>query len=682
MRQSFPFLFCVWALLLTHGRMVAQEQDTLSYRLPQPVTITAQRYEIEALNSPQALSIFDLSDLLENNPRSTPEAMIGVPGIWMQKTNHGGGSPFIRGLTGNQTLLLVDGIRLNNSTYRYGPNQYLNTVDPLSLNRIEVVRGSGSVQYGSDALGGAAQLITQSPDFSGAGFQAKGRLYGKYMSQDMEWTGRAVVELQGEKVALLGGLSLKDFGDLVAGGDLGTQAPSAYQERDMDLKARIKVTDRNLLTAAYQFVRQENVGRFDQVAQRGYKTYQFDPQERTLGYLRWEHVARANWVESIRMILSYQQSVEGRTKQRENEDFITQEEDIIDTWGFTVEMVNPLPANGKLISGVEAYRDEVASQIFTTDVTGGLLATQRGLYPNDSKALNLAAFSLSRWELPSWIFEAGLRYNQINLDIPDETFGEIDIQPSAVVGNISAMYKLAPSDRVYTSLNSGFRAPNINDLSSFGSFDSGIEVPTSTLDPERSLTAEAGYKHVSRSVTLNTAVFYNRLFDLITRIPANFNGSSTFNGEDVYKKANTAKAYIWGIEADLLWQFAPRWEGYGTFSYAYGQDVSKDEPMRRIPPLNGLAGLRYTHPSGFWSKADLLFADKQDRLSGGDQSDHRIAAGGTPGWQVMNLTAGYTWNRFDFNLGLQNLWDEAYRMHGSGVDGYGRSLWAVLQIRI
>ena len=79
----------------------------------------------------------------------------------MQKTNHGGGSPFIRGLVGNQVLVLIDGIRLNNATFRYGPNQYLNTIDSWQIERIEVMRGSGSIQYGSDALGGVVNIISR-----------------------------------------------------------------------------------------------------------------------------------------------------------------------------------------------------------------------------------------------------------------------------------------------------------------------------------------------------------------------------------------------------------------------------------------------------------------------------------------------------------------------------------------
>jgi iron complex outermembrane receptor protein/hemoglobin/transferrin/lactoferrin receptor protein len=74
--------------------------------------------------------------------------------VYEQQTAHGQASPFIRGHTGQQTLLLFDGIRLNNSTYRKGPNQYFFTVDAQTVHSIEVTRGGASTRYGSDAIGG------------------------------------------------------------------------------------------------------------------------------------------------------------------------------------------------------------------------------------------------------------------------------------------------------------------------------------------------------------------------------------------------------------------------------------------------------------------------------------------------------------------------------------------------
>jgi outer membrane receptor protein involved in Fe transport len=103
--------------------------------------------------------------------------------------------------------------------------------------------------------------------------------------------------------------------------------------------------------------------------------------------------------------------------------------------------------------------------------------------------------------------------------------------------------------------------------------------------------------------------------------------------------------------------------------------------MRRIPPLYGRLGFRFEDRSGLWSEAEWRFATQQDRLSGGDVADHRIPPGGTPGWNVIDLRLGYDFPRLTLNGGIQNLFNEAYRIHGSGVDGYGRSGWIGARLR-
>jgi outer membrane receptor protein involved in Fe transport len=103
--------------------------------------------------------------------------------------------------------------------------------------------------------------------------------------------------------------------------------------------------------------------------------------------------------------------------------------------------------------------------------------------------------------------------------------------------------------------------------------------------------------------------------------------------------------------------------------------------MRRIPPLNGKLALQYSK-SKIFGEAEFLFATKQDRLSGGDIDDHRIPEGGTPGWNILNFKAGYSWEKISVNAGLQNIFNRAYRIHGSGIDGVGRSLWITLQFGV
>ena len=201
--------------------------------LNQEVIITADRQETLSFDGAQAVSVLNKQKLSFLAPMSMPDALITVPGVWMQKTNHGGGSPFIRGLTGYQTLLLIDGIRFNNTTFRSGPNQYLNTIDPLMTDRIEVVRGQGSVQYGSDAIGGVVQVMSHTPRFSPGGVSWDGYVYGKYLSEDMEKTGRFSLDVGMENTAISVGFTSKNLGDIVAGGRIGKLNSTGYNEYSM-----------------------------------------------------------------------------------------------------------------------------------------------------------------------------------------------------------------------------------------------------------------------------------------------------------------------------------------------------------------------------------------------------------------------------------------------------------------
>ena len=169
----------------------AQVDSTIQPKSLTEVVVSSQRKSTALLQVPYLVEKTNSKTISTYQPRTTPEALIGLNGVFVQKTNHGGGSPFVRGLTGNQVLMLVDGIRLNNSTFRYGPNQYLNTIDAFGIDHIEVAKGTGSVQYGSDALGGVIQVFSKEPEFSTGKNSWKGNVLGKFMTGGMEKTGHA-----------------------------------------------------------------------------------------------------------------------------------------------------------------------------------------------------------------------------------------------------------------------------------------------------------------------------------------------------------------------------------------------------------------------------------------------------------------------------------------------------------
>ena len=113
-------------------------------------------------------------------------------------------------------------------------------------------------------------------------------------------------------------------------------------------------------------------------------------------------------------------------------------------------------------------------------------------------------------------------------------------------------------------------------------------------------------------------------------------------------------------------------------SFNHGVNLTKSEPLRRIPPFNGYISLRYDLTK-FYLKGEMSWADDQQRLAAGDRDDNRIPIGGTPGWQAFNMYSGYNFNRIQLRLSLNNLLNADYRTHGSGINSVGRSFLLNMQ---
>ncbi len=681
-RQRF-FLLLVFLSVSIYSWATSEDSDTIStIYLNNSVIISAQRYETNAFERPESVAYLSKAQLNQLSPMSMPEALSHMPGVWVQKTNHGGGSAFIRGLTGYQTLLMIDGIRLNNSTYRSGPNQYLNTIDPLMISNVEVLRGGGSVQYGSDAIGGTIHFLSLDPLFSNEGFKVEGNIYGKYWSSDLEKTGRAQINIGTKKFAMTGGFTYKDLGDIKAGGNLGILEPTGYEEYSMDFKAKFQIKKNHQLIGAYQRLRQKEVPLYHKIASGDYTIYQFNPQQRELVYLRMESYYENKLFSEIRYTLSYQNSLEVREKQKTGSVDFVQEEDDVNTFGANLEIISNINKQWKASSGLEFYHDNVGSRAEITDVETGEKFQARGLYPDGSTYDNFAVYTLHNYDLDRWNFSAGLRYNFIQLNVEDSLFGNTTIEPDALVGNLGVIYKLNPNHHLTANINSAFRAPNINDVSSFGIADFRYEVPVYDLKPETSLNKEIGYKIRYDNFSGIFHLFHNKLTDLITNVPATYNGLDSLDGYKVYIRKNSNKAEILGGEIEMEVKISKSIVGYGNMAYAHGQNIRENEPMRRIPPFNGRIGLRGNIIQNILATAEWGFSAEQDRLSGGDIADDRIADGGTPGWNLFNVYAGYNHKYFTINASIQNLFDKAYRIHGSGIDGIGRSFWISLNINI
>lgn len=665
------------------------------------VVITAQRMDSDYKKTPAIISFaYPWIDR-----RTTPEFLVTTPGIFVQKTNHGGGSPFIRGLTGNQTLLLVDGIRLNNATFRYGPNQYLNTIDPFSFSYIEVVKGSGSVEFGSDAMGGVLNVISPTPYFNPNGpGRIRGRLTNFWRSQDMEKTLHGETDFKSKNLVLRGGLTLRRFGDLVGGDTTGVQRPTGYDESAFDIKANVKLDSSSFLTVAHQFFRQTDVPIFHKIQLEDFASNHIALQQRQLSYVRYEWVAPQiskqpfsalgllarglkTGLQKITATASIHQTDEHRESQKNGSSTLQKEADEVRSLGASVQAEYKFTKWWRSTLGLETYHDLVSSNRTNMDTGTGSETDKRGLYPDGATHLSSAIFCTNQWESGDWNFTGGLRFNHFSIKVEDENIGEAHLTPAALVWNAGALRKLNRFNSAFASFNTAFRAPNVDDLGSLGIVDFRYELPTADLKPEKSYNMELGWRHQRENWTANLAVFRNELRDLITRVRV---GADSIAGYPVYQKENVQEGFIQGIEFSGSLSLTNGFLLHGNLAWQYGQNVTDNEPLRRIPPLFGNLSLQYGGGGNYskrlakyqnwWGTLEWLFAAKQGRLAAGDKADNRIPLGGTPGWNVLNLNGYWRFSKSRYAMtlraGLWNIFNADYRYHGSGVNGVGRSVTA------
>ena len=111
---------------------------------------------------------------------------------------------------------------------------------------------------------------------------------------------------------------------------------------------------------------------------------------------------------------------------------------------------------------------------------------------------SIAAFSLHTFDLQDWNFTAGVRFNTFVINVTDEALGNTKLTPSALVGNLGLLRKLNKTSNLFVSMNTGFRAPNIDDLGTLGIVDFRYETPNFDLKPEHSFQYQLGYKYQDR----------------------------------------------------------------------------------------------------------------------------------------------------------------------------------------
>lgn len=674
--------------------------------------VTANRRDTERFEAPRSLESVDADRIEKLQAGSLPEVLEDVPGVHMQRTNGGGGAPFLRGLVGPENLILVDGIRFNTSIVRTGPNQYVNMVQPWALQRIEIVRGPSSVLYGDGAMGGVMHLITRRPEPDGGDAEFGGRVRGWFHGADLGAGGSAGIETTWKDVGLVAGGGYSDFGTIRAGGG-GLQPLSGYRAAGAYTRLTYRLPHQWNLDAGYLFNSVFDAGRADGV---GIGDTRFYDNMDHLAHVRARY-SGTGVLRRFDAVVSYHRTREevdrntcattgGLTADpgrcgAQDRSIITRRRvyrDVSDTVGASLDATLGFFDTRWLVSGgIDLYQDFIGSRL---DDTGGsvdftLQKQSRGNLSDGSRFLSLGGFL--RTEIVIWDFgpstgrlvaSGGARISHFRAFAPEvPNWGDLRYAFTGVVGSASLQYLVTDRYNVYFSFDQGFRAPNLQESTVLADTGDRFEIPNGDLGPVRSDTFELGARLRFEPFRLAVAGYVSLLKDIIDTVPATFQGQDRVEGRPVEQRVNSDQATIFGVEGSLsarVWRLT-----FGTHLAWTRGTVEKadglEHPVRRIPPLFGTFTIRYDHPRpSFFAEFFVRGAGPQGRLHPSDRQDLRICGDpdrpgvlledceGTTGWLTLNLRAGWQiGDHVTLEMALHNLLDTRYRVHGSGLDAPG-----------
>jgi outer membrane receptor protein involved in Fe transport len=667
--------------------MIEFSMQSTSHTLP-GIVVTPSRMSQSQFRTIQNATATSSEKFGEKQFSTTAELIRGEPGVLIQKTTHGHGSPIIRGLIGKYVLLLYDGIRLNKPTFRFGANQYLNTVNAKTLGGIEVTRGPSSVIYGSDAIGGVINLIPMRLPNGLSKPKIDYKFSGEYSSIDNGSSYNIQLMASAPKLAATYSFSYKDIGHLDGGGDIDKQIPTGWTENAHTAQITFKANGWLILKNSLQIVKQNKVPRYDKYVSGDFVQYVYDPQDRDLGILKLTALKRSPLWDAIETAFSYQRDSEGRTTQKAGSNEITNSIDRLTTWGGYIQFSRNISFKHTLIYGGDYYRHRIKSSAVET--INSTNTPSAPTYPDDSYYRSVGIFVQNEYTPNDYInISAGIRYsnetiNSVLVQPEENPYGEYSPQFDDLSGSLAISYLIDPSVNLIGRWSRGFRAPNFNDALALKYSSSGYDAPSFNLKPEISNSYELGIKLSASRITGTVFLYYNQLTNLIDRQPGTYNGLEFFDennngifddGEPpIFQKFNIDRAYIHGCEYESHIRLSSLLAIRNNLTWTYGQNQTKDEPLSRIPPLMGMIALKLNFNSNLWWELKTQFAGAQRRLSQRDIDDTRIESGGTPGWITLNSFAQYKIHGFTISAIIHNILDKKYKTHGSGIYSPGRGI--------
>lgn len=668
------------------------------------VIVKVDRLEKYLKDSPYSLVLADKEQIESKNFNSLSDLLEYEPGITAIRDGVWGTDINIRGLSRNNIVTIIDGTRIETAN---DISARLSMIDLNDIDRVEIIKGAASSVYGSGATGGIVNIISNSPSFSksysltgnfstgynsvnnlrtfagtiyNSGYFWSSKISGSYRKADDAETPHG--KLQNSKFSdysLSGSLNLQPISNqllkinyqLFKAEDVGI--PGGAPLFPVNADVRYPNEKRELISAGYEILNISSL--FSKVMVRYSHQYILRDVENIPGIVQnipasgnmpprrvsvlkispqADHnsdnfLAQANLIFSPNNLLTF--GLDYWTRSYNGERLRYQKIETLDSAGTTVVNTlnkiiaeKPLPDSRFQSIGFfvqddfEVLKDKLkfslGARVDKIDITGE--ETLNPLYEINNDVIN---------------------NNPPNQKILWEKTESDDVSYSS---NAGVNYSLTSNLDLTLSLGYAFRSPSLEERFQYIDLGSLVRVGDPSLKPEKGYTSDFGIRYYSTDIKFISSIFYNYITDIVVEKPG------TFEGRNAQIKTNIGQARLYGFDFLLNYNFYKDWLTYLTASYVKGDDLSKDQNLPQIPPLNGTFGIKSSITENISAEvSSSVFAPQNDVAAGEISTPGYAAFNAAVNLKNINLTSF----RFQIFAGVENIFDKSYRNHLSTVRG-------------
>ncbi|WKS94716.1 TonB-dependent receptor [Riemerella columbina] len=637
--------------------------------------------------------------IAQNTTENLGNILSEISGVSSLKTGNRIAKPVINGLYGSRILMMNNGVKMAEQEWGI---EHAPSIDANAYEHIDVLKGTAVLKYGGDAMGGVVLLEP-------AHYPKKDTLIGKIALSGVS-NGKGLALNADIAKVWHTGWAVHTQGSAKKLGDLQTPHYS-LQNTGMDENA-------------FQFSIQKKEYAYGIAASYSHMNQNF-------GIYKGAHISNArNFADAINHGLAFYTGDFGykiENPQQEVSHQIAKVEGYhrFGQWGkLNAEYAyqhnhryeydvrrgayNAKPATDLLLT-TQSLRLDHLLQRKNWDLQTGLVGafqvnfpdpkTERSRLIPDYHKYDAGAYAIFKYQLKSWQWEAGARYDYnfydaykyyLNQDWKpfQQQYTQMVIvrngvktlvRPQLGFHNMSASLGLAyqASDGLKTKLNimRNSRSPNAAEL-----FADGLHHAAAIIEKgDLSLQQEVAYQ-VQLSLDFNLKAWQIRLNpyalwsgSFINQTPAGV--ESTIRGNFPVWKYQQIKAKMLGIDAEVQWNIAPKWQWLASASYVYGQDETHREPLILMPPLQVKNTLKYqSKTKNPWSiQAEHLIIFKQHRFpirtlpyevyeNNTVHTEWLDISTPPAGYHTLNVVAGVAWTKnLQLNLRVNNFFNTAYR---------------------